>query len=109
MLKATCLAVPEIADELLAGEDDAAFEDNGQSANNSYHHIIIFDRATNLLILPSYINAQSEMELSDSHGASIKGSGIQQCGNKHNWQSELHQSTIRVQSIAKECKLHCHP
>ena len=67
--KAACLALPEVAQQLLADEQDLVWEGHSaQSANYAFSYTMqTFDRHTNQLILPSFLQANEHVaiELTD--------------------------------------------
>ncbi|KAA6427671.1 MAG: hypothetical protein FRX49_02334 [Trebouxia sp. A1-2] len=69
------------------GWDGMGWDGMGWDGMGKMRTIACLLGSTNQLILPFYINAQREMELSDSWCA--KSFGLEQWG-KHNWQAELH-------------------
>ncbi len=89
--KSACTALPHTGEALLQDEEDHILEGHGcQASNIFYHKLITFDRLTNELILPDFLQAADRVSVTlfDSKGSETFGFG--QRPDKHQWQAELH-------------------
>ena len=104
--KATCLSLPEMeAKSLLSDRDDALLEGHGCAAPNLfYHKLCTFDRLTNELILPEFLQAQPasvKITMSDSSG--IKCFGVGQHPDNFDWRAELHSFYCQFPEWCAQC------
>ncbi|KAL3154528.1 hypothetical protein ABBQ32_013988 [Trebouxia sp. C0010 RCD-2024] len=89
------------------GETDVEAAQNKQVSNIFYHKVTSFDRTTNQLILPSFLQACQgvPIHIYDSIGSTTFG--INQKPDKHDWQAELHRFYCQFPELCGYCK--CQP
>ncbi|DBA87879.1 TPA: hypothetical protein ACH3X1_004870 [Trebouxia sp. C0004] len=103
--KKSCLALPELAQELLAVEEDSISEGHSvQSVSTSFSHSLqTFHHATKQLILPSFLQASEgvAIDMTDSRGFVSFGFGQHQ--DPHRRRAELHLYYLHFPELAKGC------
>lgn len=102
--KAACLALTHVEAEQLLADDGR----EGQSAQSPfqglYHHLHTFDRDTNELILPSFLQAHqgADIEMRDSQGGHRFGHS--QRPDPNAWQAELHLFYLQFPELCQVCE-----
>ena len=103
--KAACLALPEVAEQRLADQQQELWEGHGiQSISTAFsHNLQTFDHQTNELILPSFLQANQgvSIQLTDSHGFLAFGFG--QHPDPNHWRAELHRYYLQFPELCKAC------
>ena len=103
--KTSCMALPEVAAQLLEDEADFVWQGHSaQCASSAFGYTMqTFDHATNQLILPSYLQAHEHVpiELTDSQGSKCFGFG--QYPDRHAWRAELHLYYVQEPDLCKSC------
>lgn len=101
--KAACLALPEVAEQLLADQEQELWEGHGaQSVSMAFSHDLqTFDHQTNELILPSFLQANHgvSIQLADSHDFVPYG----QHPDHNHWRAELHLYYLQFPELCKAC------
>ena len=102
--KAACLALTTVEAQELLDDDEGEAADTQSPLQLFYHHLHTFDRGTNELILPHFLQAHEgiHIELKDSPGTRLFGHS--QRPDPNSWQAELHLFYLQCTELCQACE-----